>query len=54
MDGSVFLINEEPEIKVQNFCVLKVVTLVCVTAVEMKVEEKCSRSVKIWVRFAFE
>lgn len=49
MDGSGFLINEEPEIKVQNFHVLKVGMLVCITAIDMKVEEKCSRLVKIWV-----
>ena len=54
MGGSVFLINEEPEIKVQNFCVLKVGMLVCITTIDMKVEKKWSRSVKIWVCFAFE
>lgn len=43
------MINEEPEIKVQNFSVLKVGTQVCITAIDMKAEEKCLRSVKIWV-----
>lgn len=49
MDGSVFLISEEPVIKVQNVHALKVGMLVCITAIDMKVEEKCSRLVKIWV-----
>lgn len=49
MGGSVFLINEEPEIKVQNFYVLKVGMLVCITVIDMKVVDKCLRGVKIWV-----
>lgn len=46
MNESDFGINEKPEIKVQNFYVLKIGLLLCVTAVDMKVEDKCLRSVK--------
>lgn len=41
MDGSVCLVNEKPEINVQNSCVLKVGMLACIAAIGMKLEEKC-------------
>lgn len=41
MDGSVCLVNEKPEINVQNSCVLKVGMLACIAAIGTKLEEKC-------------